>query len=61
MPTDGVVMPEGTTGEPTDDGFDVFLSHNSRDKPAVERIAVKLQRAGLQPWLDRWHLTPGGR
>ena len=41
--------------------FDVFLSHNSRDKPAVERLAVKLQTAGLEPWLDKWCLTPGGR
>jgi hypothetical protein len=34
--------------------FDVFLSHNSRDKPAVERVAEKLKRAGLEPWFDRW-------
>jgi WD40 repeat protein len=40
--------------------FDVFLSHNSRDKPTVERIAEKLKRAGLEPWLDKWWLTPGG-
>src|SRR3954449_1565525 len=43
---------------PTD--FDVFLSHNSRDKPAVERLAEKLKRSGLEPWLDKWCLTPGG-
>jgi hypothetical protein len=41
--------------------FDVFLSHNSRDKPVVERLAEKLHRAGLAPWLDKWNLTPGGR
>ncbi len=41
--------------------FDVFLSHNSRDKAAVERLAVKLKTAGLEPWLDKWCLTPGGR
>src|SRR4051812_42919102 len=41
--------------------FDVFLSHNSRDKPAVERIAERLSGAGLAPWLDKWQLTPGGR
>jgi tetratricopeptide (TPR) repeat protein len=40
---------------------DIFLSHNSRDKPAVERIAIKLKRAGLEPWLDNWCLTPGGK
>ena len=41
--------------------FDVFLSHNSREKTAVERLAHQLKRAGLEPWLDKWHLTPGGR
>jgi WD40 repeat protein len=40
--------------------FDVFLSHNSRDKPVVERIAERLHRAGLKPWLDKWALVPGG-
>ena len=39
--------------------FDVFLSHNSADKPAVEELAYCLKRAGLEPWLDKWHLTPG--
>jgi hypothetical protein len=41
--------------------LDVFLSHNSREKPVVERLAQKLKRAGIEPWLDKWHLTPGGR
>jgi hypothetical protein len=41
--------------------YEVFLSHNSRDKPTVERIAEKLTRAGLEPWLDKWSLAPGGR
>ncbi|MGB7925125.1 MAG: TIR domain-containing protein [Pyrinomonadaceae bacterium] len=40
--------------------FAVFLSHNSREKPAVERIAEKLKRAELEPWLDKWCLTPAG-
>ncbi len=40
--------------------FAVFLSHNSRDKPAVEWLAEKLKRAGVEPWLDKWCLTPGG-
>ena len=39
--------------------FDVFLSHNSADKPAVEALAHKLREAGLNPWLDKWHLIPG--
>ena len=41
--------------------FDVFLSHNSRDKPVVERVGEKLRRGGIEPWLDKWHLTPGGQ
>ena len=40
--------------------FDVFLSHNSRDKDTVERIAEHLSGAGVEPWLDLWALTPGG-
>lgn len=40
--------------------FDVFLSHNSRDKPAVERIAQRLRSMGIEPWLDIWCLSPGG-
>ncbi|RIK38665.1 MAG: peptidase C14, partial [Chloroflexi bacterium] len=43
------------------ESWDVFLSHNSRDKPVVERIALRLKRAGVEPWLDIWNLTPGGR
>lgn len=39
---------------------DVFLSYNSRDRASVERIAQRLKRAGIEPWLDRWSLTPGG-
>lgn len=41
--------------------FDVFLSYNSCDRADVERIAERLKRAGLEPWLDRWSLTPGGQ
>jgi hypothetical protein len=39
--------------------FDVFLSHNSRDKPSVELIAERLKRSQLEPWLDAWCLVPG--
>ncbi len=40
--------------------FDVFLSHNRRDRPVVEQIAEQLGRDGLRPFLDLWDLTPGG-
>src|SRR6266403_5750207 len=39
--------------------FHVFLSHSSSDKPAVEELARRLAKEGLQVWLDRWHLIPG--
>lgn len=39
--------------------YDVFLSHNSRDKDAVERIARRLQDEQITAWLDKWDLTPG--
>ena len=39
--------------------FDVFLCHNSQDKPEVIQIAEKLQQEGLKPWLDVWELPPG--
>jgi hypothetical protein len=39
--------------------FDVFLCHNSRDKPAVKGIGEQLRDRGLNPWLDEWHLRPG--
>src|SRR5690349_10461987 len=42
-----------------DQRHDVFLSHNSADKPAVEGLARRLMAAGIQPWLDTWNLIPG--
>ncbi|MGE3287357.1 MAG: TIR domain-containing protein [Pseudonocardia sp.] len=40
--------------------FDVFLSYHSADRPSVERIARRLRQLGVEPWFDRWALTPGG-
>ena len=39
--------------------YDVFLSHNAKDKAAVEEIARKLKSVGIRPWLDKWDLVPG--
>ncbi|MCP4655880.1 MAG: toll/interleukin-1 receptor domain-containing protein [bacterium] len=39
--------------------FDVFLSHNSKDKPAVRALAEALRARGLKVWLDEWELIPG--
>jgi tetratricopeptide (TPR) repeat protein len=39
--------------------YHVFLSHSSADKPAVEALARRLAKEGIDPWLDKWHLIPG--
>ena len=40
--------------------FDVFLSHSTADKLAVEVLAGRLEdEAHLKPFPDRWHLVPG--
>ncbi|WP_246275639.1 toll/interleukin-1 receptor domain-containing protein [Brasilonema bromeliae] len=39
--------------------FDVFLAHNTKDKPKVRIIANKLKRFGLKPWLDEEQIAPG--
>ncbi|MBF0550288.1 MAG: toll/interleukin-1 receptor domain-containing protein [Deltaproteobacteria bacterium] len=44
-----------------DDQYDVFLCHNSQDKPVVRELAKSLQARGLKVWLDEWELIPGRR
>jgi serine/threonine protein kinase len=39
--------------------FDVFLAHNSEDKPHVIAISEALKRRGLNPWLDIEQIPPG--
>lgn len=39
--------------------FDVFLCHNSDDKPTVQELAERLKMLGILPWLDIWELRPG--
>lgn len=39
--------------------FDVFLCHNSLDKPEVREVGYQLQKEGIRPWLDEWELIPG--
>ena len=39
--------------------FDVFLSHNAKDKPRVRRLAERLQQAGLRVWFDEWNVRSG--
>src|SRR5687768_6043153 len=39
--------------------YDVFLSHNSKDKPRVRDLAARLKKAGLRVWFDEWNIRPG--
>lgn len=39
--------------------FDVFLAHNSKDKPSVRYIYQNLKDRGLNPWLDIEEIPPG--
>ena len=41
------------------DRFHVFLCHNSKDKPAVRKIARSLEARNIRPWLDEDQLRPG--
>jgi hypothetical protein len=59
QPGQPVVGPAVRRADPGDNDFDVFLSHNSRDKPAVRRLALALEARGLSPWLDERELVPG--
>src|ERR1035438_3432140 len=38
--------------------FDVFLSHSSKDKPVVRRLAERLRKDGLRVWFDEWEIRP---
>jgi hypothetical protein len=42
-----------------DDVFDVFLCHNSEDKPAVRAVNKLLKEGGLTTWLDEERLPLG--
>jgi hypothetical protein len=39
--------------------FQVFLSHSSADKAAVEELGRRLLKEGIEAWLDKWNLIPG--
>ena len=43
----------------TNQHFDVFLAHNSQDKPQVRAIVANLKRRGLKVWLDEEQIPPG--
>ena len=37
----------------------VFLSHSSKDKDQVVRLATDLREAGVAVWLDEWEISVG--
>ena len=39
--------------------YDVFLSHNSKDKSIVRPIAEELKQIGLKVWFDEWKIKIG--
>lgn len=43
----------------TEQQFDVFLAHSSKDKPLIRRVYRKLADLGLRPWLDEEEIAPG--
>lgn len=49
----------GQVGTVDSESFDCFLSHNSRDKPAVRDLAKALCDRGISVWLDEEQLPPG--
>ena len=55
-----LAAPPTTIDERRKDGsFDVFLCHNSQDKPAVREFAKDLADQGLLGWIDEERLLPG--
>ena len=36
----------------------VFVSHSSKDKPAVIAFAEALRAHGFEPWVDKWEIGP---
>ena len=56
--TDDDVMTQSDDGD-VKMTFDVFLSHNSKDKPAIRQLGEALRGRGMSVWLDEGELVPG--
>lgn len=41
------------------DDFDVFMAHNSVDKPAIVELGRRLRVFGVHPWIDVEQIPPG--
>jgi hypothetical protein len=58
-PQQDVAEPEREPQKVREVVYDVFLAHNSQDKPAVLAAAAALKRRGLTPWIDVEQIPPG--
>ena len=58
-----MIEPIGASGVNAKDSkaeiYDVFLCHNSEDKPVVREIAQKLSAEKIKPWLDEADIRSG--
>ena len=48
-----------TQKQPESEEFDVFLAHNSADKPEVRAIANQLKARDIKVWFDEQDIPPG--
>lgn len=41
--------------------YDLFISHSSKDKAFIHKLADDLKARGLAVWYDKWEMKPGER
>jgi hypothetical protein len=58
-PPPDALKPQREPQKVTEAVYDVFLAHNSQDKPEVLVVAAALKRRGLTPWIDVEQIPPG--
>jgi small GTP-binding protein len=56
---DGAAATATVRGKEKYADFDLFVSYDSSDWPAVEAIAGEMRKFGLLPWLSNIHMPPG--
>lgn len=39
--------------------YDIFISHNSKDKAIARSLSMRLKKDGLRVWFDEWEIKPG--
>ena len=57
--TPATANPDNISPPPESSDFDVFLAHNSLDKPQVEAVARELKQRGINYWFDKEQIPPG--